>query len=431
MAKRVIFVDCVSTSLNFIKDAQDEGLIPVVLELPWIKKYNPLHYNYTAFGAKKPEVIQATHKYDQNLRMVKKLNPIAIIPCTDNSIELALRLSKDLGLPSSPYENFPKMRDKLECQKALKEFGIRSIETIVYTTYPVALKFFKEHDKKVIVKPAQGTSSVNVFICRNEKQLMNAIDCCTAPGEGLTSGQVLIQELIEGEEIVINTCSCRGIQKVTSIWEYVKKEVPGYSPVYVLLKFMEPTDPKYTKIIEYNSKVLQAIGLTYGLCHNEFKVDKKGPVLIEANCRTPGGSMQGKFLDFVLGHHETNVSLWAYTNEKKFMEFKRNYKHCPNYGGMKFLVVPYRMYVKRDRFKECFKNIESYLYSNFGALFHAKNQWLEKTIDYHTTGGIIFLANTNYDQIMKDYHYILNMEEHHFDKLFDIDKEKTRKANHL
>ncbi|MCQ3907658.1 MAG: hypothetical protein MJ219_02735 [Mycoplasmoidaceae bacterium] len=72
---------------------------------------------------------------------------------------------------------------------------------------------------------------------------------------------------------------------------------------------MEPSDPKYTKVIEYNSKVLRAIGLTYGLCHNEFKVDKKGPVLIEANCRTPGGSMQGKYLDYVLGHHETNVSL--------------------------------------------------------------------------------------------------------------------------
>ncbi|MCQ3907659.1 MAG: ATP-grasp domain-containing protein [Mycoplasmoidaceae bacterium] len=176
-----------------------------------------MHYRYTAFGGKQPEIIQASLSYEQNLRNIRKIKPVAIIPCTDNSIELALRLSKDLNLPSSPYENFPKMRDKLECQKALKEYGLRSIETITYTTYPVALKFFKEHNKKVIVKPAQGTSSVNVFICRNEKQLMNAIDCCTAPGQGLTSGQILIQELIEGEEIVINTCSCHGIQKVTSV----------------------------------------------------------------------------------------------------------------------------------------------------------------------------------------------------------------------
>lgn len=418
--KKVMFVDCVSTSLNFIKDAQDENMTAVVLELPWIKKFNPLHYNYTVFGGKEPEIVEASKSYEETLKKVKKVSPVAIIPCSDNGIEWALRLSRDLNLPSSSYENYPRMRNKRVCQKALADFGIRSIETIVYKNYSQALKFFNTHNHEVVVKPAQGTSSVNVFICKNTKELKRSINKCLSPTEGLTSGEILIQEYIGGEEYVVNACLCKGVQKVTSIWKYEKHQVPGFAPVYLNLSFLDLRDPQYQELIHYNSKVLSAIGMAYGSCHNEIKVDQHGPVLIEANCRVPGGSMQGKYLDFVLGHHETNVALWSYVNRKKFMEFKKNYKGCINYGAMKFLVIPKKMYVKRDNFKKCFKNVKSYVYSNFGALFHAKNQWINKTIDYHTVGGVIFLANTDINQLKRDYYYIVDMEQHHLDKLFDI-----------
>jgi hypothetical protein len=50
--------------------------------------------------------------------------------------------------------------------------------------------------------------------------------------------------------------------------------------------------------------------------HNEIKLDKKGPVLIEANCRVGGGSMPAKYLDKILGHHETDIVVKSYLNPK-------------------------------------------------------------------------------------------------------------------
>ncbi|MCQ3908813.1 MAG: ATP-grasp domain-containing protein [Mycoplasmoidaceae bacterium] len=361
--KSIFVIDCMSTCINYIKDIQDAGYRAIVIQFK-NRKTKENYYNYEIFGAKKPLVLQVSDDYKQTLATVKKYNPVAIIPGSDNGIQLALRLSKDLKLPSSDYKDYKKMRDKYEANEALRKAGLRYVETVKYKNYKQALKFFKEHNNCIIVKPSEGTSAMGVTVCKTEKDLKQALKNCLNFPKFLVKGFIMLQELIDGPEYVVNTCSCEGDTRVTSCWKYTKKLIPGYGYAYVRIDFVSPTSKEFKKIVAYDFKVNDAIGVTYGSSHNELKVDKKGPVLIEANCRTPGGSMSCKYLDKVLGHHETNLALMAYINPKKFHAMKNKYFEPKSNGCLKCVVIENDIFVVKDNFKKVFSKFPSYFGAN-------------------------------------------------------------------
>ena len=68
--------------------------------------------------------------------------------------------------------------------------------------------------------------------------------------------------------------------------------------------------------MEYAFSVLDAIGITDGPIHGEYMIDKNGLILIEINCRVMGADLSAGFVDRIFGHHETDIVLDAFLNEK-------------------------------------------------------------------------------------------------------------------
>lgn len=63
------------------------------------------------------------------------------------------------------------------------------------------------------------------------------------------------------------------------------------------------------ELVRYAFKVLTALDFWFGPCHGEFKIDEKGPVLIETNARPMGDSMTRDYMRNILDHCIVDLSL--------------------------------------------------------------------------------------------------------------------------
>lgn len=421
----VIIVECVSTSVNYIKDLQDQGYDPICLELRSINKQFPHAHAYTVFGARQPKVITDESTYAKTLKKVKALKPVLILPGADHGLKLATKLTHDLNLVGNKLSDLPMMKDKYLCQEALKAHGLRHIEGIRYSTWEKALEFFNKHDKKVVVKPIEGVSTIGVTVCDNVHRLKEAIDFAQHKGSAMVKNQPIIQEFIGGDEFVVNTCTCDGHTIVTSAYTYKKIVLPGSGPVYVNHTWVSPKAKFMQPIVKYALDVIKAINLKWGPCHAEFKVDKKGPVLIETNCRIPGGSMPGDYVTKVIGHHETDIALKAYLQPREFAKLPKMIMPIAC-GVVRMVLIKKPIYIIRSTINECFGRLPSYHSYSFGMFYDIRNMWLEKTVDYETSGGNIYLVNKSQKQMNEDLKYIANVEANHIDWMYKIDKKKKR-----
>lgn len=426
--RKIIIVECVSSSVNYIKDIYDEGYEPVLLE-PYYKNIFLRNYMHSFHinelkrslnkNVKYPKMISAKPSYNETLKMVEEINPIIIIPGSDKGVELATKLSYDLGLVGNNPKNLKKMRNKYECQEALRKSNIRSIRSRLVSNYEEALDFYNEMkkiNKDVVVKPVSGISSLNVFVVKNENELKNAIKQnlgFTGKAHDNHTGKILIQEYIDGTEYTFNTVSCKGIHKVTSITKYGKYVVNGRK-IYDYDQHIDESEENVEEIITYGLKVLDVIGLEYGAAHLEIMFDESGPVLIEANCRLIGGLNHVDVQEETLGLYEDKISLYSYLYPDKVLENKNLILYnSKNFLYTKFIPSINNSFVTKIKIDQSLKGLPGYrsYYSD------KKFGFFKKTTDLSSNLAEVFFVYNDKETMIKNYEIIKNIEENHPHKL--------------
>ena len=310
--RKIVIIQCISSSVNYISDIRDMGFEPVLMELwvPESKKESKRKWHddyYSLNGDILPDIFQESEKYEDNLELLKKLDPVLIIPGSDDAIEIAMMLSADLGLTGNSLKSLRAMQNKFFMQDALKNAGLRYIKTAFVYEMQDAVDFFHENgDRPVIVKRKHGGSSVGVTLCRTEEEIIKAVEMQRILIlDGEYSGNVIIQEYIDGTEYVVDTVSCRGEHRTVFAMQYEKQLTEESRKIYDTDTYIDSGDVKYRYLSDYIFQVLDAIGVTYGPVHSEIMVDENGPVLIEVNCRPAGASVKRSYQDRILGCHET------------------------------------------------------------------------------------------------------------------------------
>lgn len=425
--RKIVIIQCISSSVNYISDIRDMGFEPVLMEL-WVpesqkesdRKWHDDYYSLN--GDILPDIFRESEKYEDNLELMKKLNPVLIIPGSDNAIEIAMMLSADLGLTGNSLKSLRAMQNKFFMQDALKNAGLRYIKTAFVYEMQDAVDFFHENgDRPVIVKRKHGGSSVGVTLCRTEEEIIKAVEMQRILIlDGEYSGNVIIQEYIDGTEYVVDTVSCRGEHRTVFAMQYEKQLTEESRKIYDTDTYIDSGDEKYRYLSDYIFQVLDAIGVTYGPVHSEIMVDENGPVLIEVNCRPAGASVKRSYQDRILGCHETREALDAYLYPESFPEKIKKfgkYGHliCP--AMVKNVIIPKKIFVKHLRFQETAAQLASFVYM----LTEGENRIYEKTIDLGNVGGLIYLANEDADQLKKDCDYLKDLEKNHLEALFDYD----------
>ena len=419
--RNIIIVECISTGLNYVQDIINRNYNPIVLELKIDgdekakKEYDEMLEITYGLIDNEFEIIYEKDTYEENLEMVKKYDPFLIIPGSEKGVTRATKLANDLNLLGNPIENLEAMTSKDAMQKRLAENNLRHIKGKLVSSVKEAKEYYDmEGLKEVVVKLTYGAATVGVNICKDKESMIKAVEKSLTENNiyGEANEDILIQEYIYGEEYVVNTVSCDGVHRVTTIWKYNKIKTGEGFPIYDYDETISELGLGEAELVEYAYDVADAIGIKYGPVHGEYMVDEKGPVLIEVNCRPMGTYLEAKFIDAFSGQHETDSSLDSYMNPEKFKYEQMKGYNLLGHAAMKSFIVPKDVIAKSSPMKHISNKLKSH--SKTILIPFNKSQTFVKTQDLETSYGTVFLVHEDPYQIKKDIDYLRSVEKKSF-----------------
>ena len=428
--RNIIVVEAISTGANFIRDIVNRNYNPLILNTRIEEtEENQAYIEMIRIANEKidfdAEVLQEKDSYEETLEMVRNYDPLLIVPGCERGVVLATKLSNDLGLKCNNIENIDAMTLKDKMQERLAEAGLRHIRGRVVRSVEEAIAYYDEEGfDEVVVKPIYSAGSVGVRLCSNKNEMVDSLnelfDSANIYGDKLT--EMLVQERINGEEYVVNTVSCNGDHRVTTIWEHIKAKTEEGGNVYDTTSFVYELGLGEAELVEYAYDVADALGIRYGPVHGEYLIDDKGPVLIEVNCRPMGSNLDAVYVDMISGQHETDSILDSYLNPDKFY-FERNkgyrlYAH----GCIKHFIVPRDIIAESYPMTHISNRLKSHYKTSQGIMEDA--QLFVKTQDLETTGGTVYLVHEDGYVLQQDLDFLRSVEKQAFDLVLSDDSDK-------
>jgi predicted ATP-grasp superfamily ATP-dependent carboligase len=238
---------------------------------------------------------------------------LGVLAGTETGVELADKLSEFLGLRTNGSALSEARRNKYVIQQ------------LKATTWNKISKFIDEWQPepfKVIVKPMDSAGSDGVTLCHSMEDVQAAFMKLIGKvnGLGLTNRELLVQEYLEGQEYVVDTVSCDGHHKVVAIWAYDRRATNGADFVNFGQRLLTADEPYVRELIDYQLKVLDALGIRHGATHGEVKWCKGEPVLVEVGARCHGVEGAWKIVcDAVYGYNQVEATVQAYFFPEQFV----------------------------------------------------------------------------------------------------------------
>ncbi|RWO18983.1 acetyl-CoA carboxylase biotin carboxylase subunit family protein [Mesorhizobium sp.] len=265
----------------YVQAALQLGLHPIVLSA------DPAQYDY--LGAEGIEAIRVdTADLDALILECSRLHAtydIAGITSVGDSFYATVgKLCRHFDLPGPNPTSIEQCCDKFKQRQLLEDTGVPIPAYRLAADATEVESAAEEIGLPVIVKPAVGSGSRGVRLCRNVNELAEHTTYLLG-GKHIwrSSPRILVEEFAQGPYY----CA-----------EIMGNEIIGISaadlgspPHFVFREFTFPaglTDDKYKRIADVSLSCLRALGLGWGPTCIEFLWTKLGPVVIEVNPRLAG-----------------------------------------------------------------------------------------------------------------------------------------------
>lgn len=411
--RNIVVVDCQSTGINYIDDIYNRRYNPVVLELiPDIhddidgyRQKMDLEYERSDYAF---DLIHEKDSYEETLEMVRKLDPLLVLAGSNEGVFLATKLSHDLDLLGNPIESIDAITVKDEAQKRLAENDLRYIKSKVIFSVGDAIDFYDSEDLgEVVIKQLNNEDEK---LCLNKREIIDCIETFFAESDSA----LLIREHIDGEEYIVNTTSCGGVHRITTIWKYDKIRTSDGTVIYDAAQSVNDLYIGEAEMIDYAYDVADALEIQYGPVSGEYVIDDKGPVLINLNCCPMSGHLPSEFLDEISGQHETDSILDSYLRPEYFLERRVQKYRLKAYGAFKRIVAPTDIIAKSAPMNNIGPKLRSFHESVIDDLL-ASEKFYPKTEDSDTSCGLIFLVNEDYHILQDDIKFLRSVEKNAFD----------------
>lgn len=260
----------------------------------------------------------------------KQIDGICTI-ASDVAAPTVAYVAEKMGLVGNTHQASVTANNKYEMRQAFAKVGVPCPGfRCVTDSSNVTLKDIKQSmNMPLIVKPADRSGSLGVTKVEDGDDLKyaidNALDCSFKK-------QVMVEEFVGGREISVEFISYKGIHYPLQITD----KVTTGAPHFVELEHHQPSTlsaEKYAAIYAITENALNALGITNGASHSEYKITDDGDIyVIEI-----GGRMGGDFIgsdlvrlstgyDFVKGVIDVALGIF---NEPKLTE--------SNHSGVYFL----------------------------------------------------------------------------------------------
>jgi carbamoyl-phosphate synthase large subunit len=250
------------------------------------------------------EFIQIDTNDREGLTKVACSHGVALVLAeqTDRVVPVAAHINERLNLRGIRPQTARIFTDKYAMRNALRESGVAMPQYCQVASLDEARDAAHEFGFPIVIKPNRSQSSLGVFKLGSEEEL-----CERFPQTMLTSGDggALVEEFIEGTEVTVEGFSLKGRSCALAVSE---KEHYAFNPcVARRLAYPPRLDEELIgRIKETSERVVNTLGLEYGISHGEYRLRGRVPYLVEVAAR--GG---GSRIASVVIRHVSSINVYT------------------------------------------------------------------------------------------------------------------------
>lgn len=242
-------------------------------------------------------------------------------------------VANNMGLVGNSYEAAVRANNKYLMRKAFSEVGVPCPKYLMATPEtiqtPEVLDALRSFYYPLIVKPSDRSGSLGVTKVTMPNEFYPAVE--NAMDKSFRH-EVMIEEFIEGREISVEFISYKGIHYPLQITDKKTTEAPHF----VELEHHQPSTlspDMFNKIYDITKVALDALGLTNGASHAEYKITEEGRIAV----MEIGGRMGGDFIGSDLVRLSTGYDFVKGVIEVALGIFKKPLLTENNFSGVYFL----------------------------------------------------------------------------------------------
>ncbi len=271
-----------------------------LLQLPVILRANRMglrvivtDYNPDAIGMREADIpiVMSTRDIEGSVRTAKAQNEITPISGvltvgTDASMTVSA-VANALNLPGIKFENAEAATNKIKMRMRFKEHDVPSPSFLPVWSLSDAKKACKILNFPVVIKPSDNMGARGVMRIDDPNQLTDAFHFSKSVSP---SGELIIEELMHGPELSIDSIVYNGEITITGVADRIIK----YPPHFIETGHNMPS-ALGSAVIEQACEVMKqgirALGIDIGAAKGDIKITENGPMIGELAARLSGGFM--------------------------------------------------------------------------------------------------------------------------------------------
>lgn len=242
---------------------------------------------------------------------------------TDSPVCTVAAVAEALGLVGVSQEVAMKATNKGLMRDCLRGHDVpvpHYVRTRGYQEFCAAIKRFQP---TCVVKPADSSGSRGIFLVNDpgdSAQLERAYDYSRAFSG---TGEVLVEEFMEGAEVSVETLSHDGQVRVLAITD----KVTNGAPHFVEMGHSQPSRIEVTmqKLIgKVATDAVTAIGIENGPAHVEIIVTRDGPKIVELGARLGGDNIASHLVPISTGIDVIRASIQIAMGDRPHVQVTRH-----------------------------------------------------------------------------------------------------------
>jgi ATP-grasp domain len=334
-------------------------------------------------------------------------SPAFVVVGAEPGVPLADALSERLGLPSNGSAQSLARRDKNAMSEALRAAGLRAAEALKTSNTAEAVEWAAARGgAPVVVKPLDSAGTDGVSIAHDAAAIEAAFAAILGRPNALhgANEELLVQELLQGTQLFVNSISWDGVHHVSEVWRDNKLRA-GANFIYDYEELLPRHGEQQDQVVPYVEAVLDALGIRFGPAHTEVMLTETGPVLVESGARMHG-SVPDEIVDRCTPSHQT-LTAEAYLEPRSVA--RRAARSYELMAGA-YCVMLISQHEGRIVDDAGMREIEA-LPSFAGTIsMLGPGDELKKTVDLFSCPGIIYLVDPNREQLKRDYDRIRELD---------------------
>jgi hypothetical protein len=220
----------------------------------------------------------------------------AVVAVDDAATVIAARACAELGLSHNAPEAVSAARDKYAMRRALATAAVPGARFRIFHTDDNPEVIADSIEYPCVIKPTRLSGSQGVIRANDPVQFTAAFRRSRAivlagggePGMN-GAGRLLVEEYLPGEEVVVEGLLAQGRLHVLALFD---KPDPLVGPFFEETIYTTPSrlpEPTQRAIAQCCEAACAALGLREGPIHAEFRVNERGPWVLEVAARSIGG----------------------------------------------------------------------------------------------------------------------------------------------